>query len=75
MMIKKIGSNITELHKRDSTVLFSYNTPVPFTWTATGVLVSNEKYNNTTKRHIKIWLSGRTYTCVNQTTIDLYAED
>jgi hypothetical protein len=59
MKIKKIGSNMTELHTDDAVILFSYETPVA------GLRKSDHEYlrtdlfwSVTTSRHINKWLSG-----------------
>jgi hypothetical protein len=60
MKLKKIGSNMTELHTEDgAVVLFSYSTPVAAQLKNGGFVRTNESYSRTTTRHINKWLDGR----------------
>ena len=55
--LKPTGSNQTELHKKDGTIVFfSYETPVCVYIPDNLILVTNKKYSNTTSRHINQWL-------------------
>lgn len=57
MKIKPIGSNMTELHTDNYTILFSYETPVACL--DTGIFFKTDrKYSPTTTRHINKWLGG-----------------
>ena len=58
MKLKQIGSNQTEVVFKDGTyVLFSYETPVAVS-TAEGMFVTEQKYSNTTTKHINKWCNG-----------------
>ena len=55
MKLKKIGNNETELIFNDGThVLFSYETPVAVS-TTDKIFVTEQKYSNTTTKHINKW--------------------
>ena len=58
MRLKQIGSNQTEIIFNDGThVLFSYETPVAVS-TVDGIFVTEQKYSNTTTKHINKWCNG-----------------
>ena len=58
MKVKPIGSNQTEVIMNNGNhVLFSYETPVAVS-TIDGIFVTEEKYSNTTTRHINKWCAG-----------------
>jgi hypothetical protein len=55
--VKSIGSNQTEVHKDDGTVvLVSYETPVACFISGEGYYKTSEHYSKTTSRHINQWL-------------------
>lgn len=59
MKIKPIGSNQTELHTIEGTiVLFSYETPVAAMLPSGRYIKTNVKYSRTTSKHINLWLRG-----------------
>ena len=63
MRLKQIGSNQTEIIFNDGThVFFSYETPVCVS-TVDGLFVTENKYSNTTTKHINKW--GRGFNHVN----------
>ena len=58
MRLKQIGSNQTEIIFNNGThVLFSYETPVAVS-TGNGLFVTENKYSNTTTKHINKWCRG-----------------
>ena len=70
MRLRQIGSNQTELIFNDGTqVLFSYETPVAVS-TINGMFVTEQKYSNTTTKHINKWCAGINRTTVPQDNID-----
>ena len=71
MRLKQIGSNQTEVIFNDGTqVLFSYETPVAVS-TVDGMFVTEQKYSNTTTKHINKWCHGISLrNTVPQTTIE-----
>lgn len=64
LSINSIGSNQTELHIDDLTVLFSYSTPVAYCIDGKGYFKVDEFYSVTTSKHINKWLDGRKFTLV-----------
>lgn len=73
MNIKPIGSNQTELHLNNGTViLFSYQTPVAAS-TTNGWLRTDQHYSKTTSKHINQWLPGNAR-IVPQSELDALAE-
>ena len=75
MRLKQIGSNQTELIFNDGThVLFSYETPVAVS-TVDGIFITEQKYSNTTTKHINKWCNGISLrTTVPQHAIDTLAQ-
>ena len=70
MKLKLIGSNQTELILKDGTqVFFSYETAVCVR-NEDGCFVTEEKYSNTTTKHINKWCQFLKRTMVPQTRID-----
>ena len=71
MRLKQIGSNQTEIIFNDGThVFFSYETPVCVS-TVDGLFVTEDKYSNTTTKHINKWCNGiSNRNTVPQTTIE-----
>jgi hypothetical protein len=72
MKLEIVGSNMTELSFDNGTrVLFSYNTPVAAYSNALGGYVrTEEKWSQTTSRHISKWLDGRKADEVAQSALD-----
>lgn len=70
--IKPIGSNQTELHKPDGTIiLFSYSTPVAACLGNGGGFVRTaQKYSVTTSKHINQWLGRANARTVPQSELD-----
>lgn len=63
MKVKSIGSNQTEVHKTDGTiVLFSYETPVACYIPGQGFFRTEQKFSVTTSKHINKWVSVNTPT-------------
>jgi len=56
--LKPIASNMTELTVGDTTVLFSYRTPVAG-WDSLGAFRTSKHYSSTTSRHINKYLGGK----------------
>lgn len=74
MKVKQIGSNQTEVIFNDGThVLFSYETPVAVS-TVDGMFVTEQKYSNTTTRHINKWCAGTLSMLVPQDNINTLVE-
>lgn len=58
MKIKPVGSNQTEVEKKDGiTVLYSYQTPVAAFVPGKGGLCTTKKYSKTTSKHINSAIS------------------
>lgn len=77
MKLKQIGSNQTELHLNNGTiVLFSYETPVAAgiefnNGTVEKYIKTNQKYSITTTKHINSWLKAEQMVDeVNQSVLD-----
>ena len=59
MKLKPIKSNMNELVlNKDTTILFSYQTPVAG-WDEQGAFRTDKKYSKTTTRHINEYLGGK----------------
>lgn len=61
MNLKPLGANKTEVQTGNTTILFSYNTPVAAYVEKEGccfVYKTEKKWSNTTTRHINTWLKG-----------------
>lgn len=73
--LKPIGSNQSELHLGDDTmVLFSYQTPVAAWVSGRGWIRTDTKYSKTTSKHINQWL-GAAGTVVPQAEINALLEN
>ena len=74
MKIRNVGSNMTELHTTlGAVVLFSYETPVAAENADGELFRTEERYSQTTTRHINKWLEGREARTVSQHVIDNFA--
>ena len=72
--IKQIGSNMTVLNKNGYEILFSYETPVAVYDQQRGeYLRTEQKFSQTTSRHINKWLQGVKAISVPQNVIEDYA--
>jgi hypothetical protein len=73
--IKPVGSNMTELHKTDGTVvLFSYETPVAACMGDGGGFIRTDcRWSMTTSKHINKWLDGASARSVPQSELDAIA--
>lgn len=70
LKLKQIGSNQTVLVLNDGTeILFSYETPVVVR-TDEKILVTNQKFSNTTSKHINSFIGNFMYTLVDQSEIE-----
>ena len=59
MKLRQIAANQTEITTvRDDVVLYSYSTPVAAFVAGEGYVRTEEKYGQTTTRHINKWLNG-----------------
>jgi len=58
MRLNNIGSNITEVVINNTTILFSYSTPVAG-WDNEGAFRTAEHYSPTTTKHINKYLGGK----------------
>ena len=59
MYIKSLGANKNELvMNNDTTILFSYSTPVAAFIPGKGYFKTAEKFSVTTSKHITQWLDG-----------------
>ena len=67
--LRKVGSNMTELHKDGNVILFSYETPVASNVDG-GFIRTQLSHSLTTTRHIHKWLRGASYKTVPQQTIE-----
>ena len=56
--LKKIGSNMTELEVGNTSILFSYQTPVAG-YDDQGAFRSNDWFSMTTTKHINKYLGGK----------------
>ena len=56
--LKKIGSNMTELEVGNTSILFSYQTPVAG-YDDQGAFRSNDWFSSTTTKHINKYLGGK----------------
>lgn len=76
MKLKSLGSNKTELHLNNGTIVFfSYETPVAACLGTGGFIRTNTKYSVTTSKHITRWLAGANAKLVPQSDInDLVGE-
>jgi len=71
MRINPIGSNKTELHLDDgSVILFSYKTPVAACTPSKGYIRTEHKWSVTTSKHINMWLDGVEAVLVPQSDLD-----
>lgn len=72
MKVKSLGSNKTELHLNDGTIiLFSYETPVAACLGTGGFIRTDKKYSVTTSKHITQWLNGANAETVPQSELDV----
>ena len=58
LKLRPIASNMTELTVNDTTILFSYKTPVAG-WDSLGAFRTSKHYSTTTSRHINKYLGGK----------------
>ena len=58
MQIKPIASNMTELEVNNTTILFSYSTPVAG-YSDEGAFRTDKYYSVTTSKHINKYLGGK----------------
>jgi hypothetical protein len=71
LKLKTLGNNVSVLETGEYDILFSYETPVAYTYVGErGVMVTATKYSKTTSKHINQWVAGRTTKTVPQTEID-----
>lgn len=56
--LKKVGSNMTELEVGNTSILFSYQTPVAG-WDDQGAFRSSDWFSTTTTKHINKYLGGK----------------
>ena len=69
MKLKQIAANVTELTINDTSVMFSYETPVAG-WNDNGAFRTNEKFSVTTTKHINKYLAGASANIVPQKWIE-----
>ena len=75
MQIKPIASNMTELEVNNTTILFSYSTPVAG-YSDEGAFRTDKFYSVTTSKHINKYLGGKDVgKVVPQSYIDALVED
>ena len=75
MQIKPIASNMTELEVNNTTILFSYSTPVAG-YSDEGAFRTDKYYSVTTSKHINKYLGGKHIgKVVPQSYIDALVED
>ena len=71
MVVKNIGSNMTEVETKLGTFLVSYSTPVAACMNdGTGFIKTNKKWSVTTSKHINKWLGGAKAKDVDQSILD-----
>ena len=73
MRLKPLGSNQTEIVSNDTSILFSYRTPVAYHVTGKGFFRTTKFWSKTTSRHINKWIEGSEAKKVNQADIDSLA--
>jgi len=69
MKLKQIAANVTELTINDTSVMFSYETPVAG-WNDDGAFRTDEKFSVTTTKHINKYLAGASANIVPQKWIE-----
>ena len=75
MQIKPIASKMTELEVNNTTILFSYSTPVAG-YSDEGAFRTDKYYSVTTSKHINKYLGGKDVgKVVPQSYIDALVED
>ena len=75
MQIKPIASNMTELEVNNTTILYSYQTPVAG-YSDEGAFRTDKYYSVTTSKHINKYLGGKDVgKVVPQSYIDALVED
>lgn len=76
MIVNPIGSNKTEVHLADGTVvLFSYRTAVAALVPGRGWIRTNRKWSSTTSRHINSWLADNMSTATQSQAVDQWDLD
>jgi hypothetical protein len=71
--LKQIGSNMTVLNKSGYEILFSYETPVAVYDQQRGeYLRTEQKFSQTTSRHINKWIGSAVSISVPQSIIESY---
>jgi len=69
--LKQIAPNMSELDVGNYLVLFSYSTPVAYLDKSSGqYFKTDERFSNTTSRHISKWLAGNPADTVPQSEIE-----
>ena len=69
--LQPIGSNMTQLDVGNFVILFSYDTPVAYLDNGTGIYYqTDQKFSNTTSKHINKWLAGQPAETVSQADIE-----
>lgn len=58
MKLTKLGPSTTEIEIGDTTILFSYKTPVACHVAGVGYFRTAERHGVTTSKHINKWLAG-----------------
>ena len=75
MKLLSIGNNETEITTETGTrVFFSYETPVAVI-NSHGCFVTEQKYSQTTSKHLNKWVGDLEYSSVPQSIINLLAEN
>ena len=70
MKLNQIASNMAEAVFDRYTVLFSYSTPVAAYHANGGYFVTEQKFSQTTSKHINKWLHGNPAETVSQEFIE-----
>lgn len=70
MKLNPIASNMTEVEIGDTTILFSYKTPVACHISGQGYFRTTKKWSVTTSRHINKWLDGAPADNISQEELD-----
>ena len=70
MTLRQVGSNMTLLRFHGKEIFFSYETPVAAWVSGRGYIQTDHYYSKTTRKHISMWLEGRSAETVPQAEID-----
>jgi hypothetical protein len=69
--LNPLGANMNEVVIGPYTILFSYKTPVAYNEEGKGFFRTDQRFSQTTSKHINTWLSGAQATVVPQSQIEM----